>query len=132
MWLGFSKECMVPLIFLWINLLSLSTTFFWSQLKLWSASQKCFAISFLSHCQFTDFFSKLLSSVSDKVKLFAENFSENFILDDSGIYSLAFPSRTNLKTPKLVKKVITNLDLSNVSDPDCIPVVVLKNCDSEF
>ena len=70
--------------------------------------------------------------MSDKVKLFAENFSENFILDDSGIYSLAFPSRTNLKTPKLVKKVITNLDLSNVSDPDCIPVVVLKNCDSEF
>ena len=24
-----------------------------------------------------------------------------------------------------------NLDLSNASGPDCIPVVVLKNCESE-
>ena len=32
MWLEFFKECMVSLIFLGINLLSLSTTFFWSQL----------------------------------------------------------------------------------------------------
>ena len=30
MWLGFFKECMVSLIFLGINLLSLSITFFWS------------------------------------------------------------------------------------------------------
>ena len=29
----------------------------------------------------------------------------------------------------MVKKVILNLDLSK---PDCIPVVVLKNCESEF
>ena len=49
-----------------------------------------------------------------------------------------FPSRTNLKlhnvsvTPKVVKKVITNLDLSTVSGPDCIPVVVLKNCEPEL
>ena len=49
-----------------------------------------------------------------------------------------FPSRTNLKlhnvsvTPKVVKKVITNLDLSMVSGPDCIPVVVLKNCEPEL
>ena len=55
-------------------------------------------------------------------------------LDDSGISLLAFPSRTNLKlhnlslTPKMVKKVIMNLDLSKASGPDCIPVVVLKNC----
>ena len=34
MWLGFFKECTVFLIFLGINLLSLSITFFWSQLKL--------------------------------------------------------------------------------------------------
>ena len=27
----------------------------------------------------------------------------------------------------MVKKVITNLDLSKASGPDCIPVVVLKN-----
>ena len=52
MWLGFFKECMVSLIFLGINLLSLSITFFWSQLKLWSASQQCLAISFLSQSQF--------------------------------------------------------------------------------
>ena len=49
-----------------------------------------------------------------------------------------FLSRTNLKlhnisvSPKMVKKVITNLDFSNASGPDCIPVVVLKNCESEL
>ena len=32
----------------------------------------------------------------------------------------------------MVKKVITNLDSSKVSGPDCIPVVVLKNCDPEL
>ena len=32
----------------------------------------------------------------------------------------------------LVKKVITNLDSSEVSGLDCIPVVVLKNCKSDF
>ena len=81
---------------------------------------------------------EVLSSVSDKAKLFAENFSKNSNLDDSGIFLPVFPSRTNLKlhnisvTPKMVKKVIMNLDLSNASDPDCIPVVVLKNYDPEL
>ena len=32
----------------------------------------------------------------------------------------------------MVKKVIMNLDLSKVSDPDCIPEVVLKNCEPEI
>ena len=32
----------------------------------------------------------------------------------------------------MVKKVIANLDSSNASGPDCIPVVVLKNCEPEF
>ena len=32
----------------------------------------------------------------------------------------------------MVKKVIKNLDLLNASDPDYIPVVVLKNCEPEF
>ena len=32
----------------------------------------------------------------------------------------------------MVKKVITNLDLSKVSGPDCIPVVVLMNCEPEL
>ena len=61
---------------------------------------------------------EVLSSASDKAKLFAENFSKNSNLDDSGISLAVFPSRTNLKlhnifiTPKMVKKVVTNLDLS--------------------
>ena len=32
----------------------------------------------------------------------------------------------------MIKKVITNLDLSKVSLPDCIPVVVLKHCEPEL
>ena len=32
----------------------------------------------------------------------------------------------------MVKKVITNLDLLKASDPDCIPVVVLKNFEPEL
>ena len=60
---------------------------------------------------------EVLFSASDKAKLFAENFSKNSNLDDSGISVSVFPSRTNLKlhnisvSPKMVKKVITNLDL---------------------
>ena len=81
---------------------------------------------------------ELLSSASDKVSLFAENFSKNSNLNDSGISLLVFPSRTNLKlhnisvTPKVAEKVIANLHLSKASDPDCIPVVVLKSCEPEF
>ena len=32
----------------------------------------------------------------------------------------------------MVKKVITNLDSSKASGHDCIPVVVLKNCEPEL
>ena len=32
----------------------------------------------------------------------------------------------------MVKKVMTNLDLSKASGPDCIPVVALKNCEPEL
>ena len=77
----------------------------------------------------------MLPSAYDNAKLFAKNFSKNSNLDDSGISLPVFPSRTNLKlhnisvTPKMVKKVIMNLDLSKTSGPDCIPVVVLKNCE---
>ena len=73
-------------------------------------------------------------SVSDKANLFAENFSKNSNLDDSGISLPVFPSRTNLKlhdvsvTSKVVKTVIKNLDVSKASGPDCIPVVVFKKC----
>ena len=81
---------------------------------------------------------QVLSSASDKAKLFAENSSKNSNLDDSGISLPVFPSRTYLKlhnisvTLKMVKKVIMNLDLSKASGPDCIPVVVLKNCEPEL
>ena len=79
----------------------------------------------------------MLSSTSDKAKLFAENFSKNSNFDDSVISLSLFPSKTYLKlhisvTPKMVKKVIMNLDLSKASGPDCIPVVVLKNCYPEL
>ena len=81
---------------------------------------------------------EVLSSASDKAKLFAENFFKNSNLDDSGISLPVFPSRTNLKlhnisvTPKMVRKVVMNLDLSKASGPDCISVVVLKNCEPEL
>ena len=32
----------------------------------------------------------------------------------------------------MVKKVIMNLDMSKTSGPDYIPLVVLKNCDTEL
>ena len=84
----------------------------------------------------------MLSSASDKAKLFAENFRKNSNLDHSGsgisltVFSL--PVFPNLKlhnisvTLKMVKKFIMNLDLSKASGPDCIPVVVLKNCELEL
>ena len=81
---------------------------------------------------------EVLSSASDKAKLFAENFSLNSNLDYWGVSLPAFPSGTNLKlhhisvTPKMVRKVVMNLDLSKASCPDCIPVVVLKNCKPEL
>ena len=76
----------------------------------------------------------MLSFASDKAKLFAKNFSKISNLDDSGISSPVFPSTPNLKlhniyvTCKMVKKVI----MSKASGPDCIPVVVLKNCEPEL
>ena len=81
----------------------------------------------------------MLSSASENAKLFAKNFSQNCQnLDDSGISLPIFPSRINLKlhnisvTPKMVKKVILNLYSSKISGPDCIPVVVPKNCEPEL
>ena len=78
----------------------------------------------------------MLSSASYKAKLFAENIPKNSNLGDSGISLPVFPSRTNMKphnisvTPKMVEKLIMNLDLSEASGTDCIPVVVLKNCEN--
>ena len=35
-------------------------------------------------------------------------------------------------TPKMVKTIITKLDSSKMVDPDCIPLVVLKNCEPDL
>ena len=67
-----------------------------------------------------------------------KTFPRTLILMTLVFLYLFSPSRTNLKlhkisiTPKMVKKVITNLDSSKASGPDCIPVVVLKNCELEL
>ena len=71
----------------------------------------------------------MLYSASDKPKLFPKIYSEISNLDDSGISLPVFFSKTNLilfninVTPKLVKKVITNVDSSKVSGPDCMIVL---------
>ena len=81
---------------------------------------------------------EVLSSARDKAKLFAKNFSKNLNLDGFGIFIPVFPSRTNLKlhnvcvTPKMVKKLITNIDSPEACAPDCISVVVLWNCEPEL
>ena len=80
----------------------------------------------------------MLSYVSDKANLFAKNFPKNSNLEYPGISLRAFPSRTNLKlhsisvTPTMIKNVNINLDLLKESGPDCIQVMVLKYCESEF
>ena len=80
----------------------------------------------------------MLSFASDKSKLFAKNFSENSYLDDSLFTVPVFPSGTNLTlhnisvTLKMVKKVITNLNLAKASGPACISLMVLKNCEPEL
>ena len=74
----------------------------------------------------------------DTEVLSSENVSKNSYLGDSGVSLYFSPSRTNLKlhntlvTLKLVKKIKTNLDSSNESSPDCIPVVVLQNFESKL
>ena len=79
----------------------------------------------------------MLSSASDKAKLFAKNFSKNSNLDYSDISLSGFLSRANLKlhnisVKEMVKKVIKNLDSSKTSGPDCIPLVLLTNCEPEL
>ena len=73
-----------------------------------------------------------------KQNFLLKTFLRPLILMTQGISLPVLPSRTNLKlhnisvTPKMVTKVIMNLDLSKASGPDCIPVVVLKNCEPEL
>ena len=79
-----------------------------------------------------------MSPASDKKKLFAKNFYKNSNLDDSGISSLFFSSRTNLTlrnisvTCQMVKMVVTTHDSSKAPGLDSIPVVVLKSCETEL
>ena len=82
---------------------------------------------------------EVLFFASDKANLFSENFFKNSNLDGSGSFLPAFLSRINQRnklhnipiTTKFVK-VITNLDSSEASGPDCIPMFFLKNCKPEF
>ena len=79
----------------------------------------------------------MLSSASDKAKLFPKNLSENSNLNDSGASLPIFLFRTNVKldisvNPKMVKKVITHLDLSKASGRGFILVMFLKNCEPEL
>ena len=79
-----------------------------------------------------------MSSASHKAKLFAKIFSKNSNIDDLGIALSVFSSGTNLKLhniyviPRMFKKVITNIDSSKVSGPNCIPVRVQKKCYTEL
>ena len=63
-------------------------------------------------------------------------FSKNFNLNDASISFPAFPSKPNLKlhniptTSKMVKKVIADSQITSGSD--CIPLVVLRNCEHEL
>ena len=81
---------------------------------------------------------EVLSSASDKAKLFAKHFSKNSNLEDPGMPSPDFYFRINLKlhnisvTHKMVRKVIMNLDSPKGSGSDCIPLVVLKNSEPKI
>ena len=95
-------------------------------------------------------FGKLLIVFSTKVNLlyllystnqrcfFLHLIKQNYLLKTFLISLPVFFSRTNLKvhnisiTPKIIKKVVMNLDSSKASGPDCIPVVFLQNCEPEL
>ena len=95
-------------------------------------------------------FWRIANSVSTKVNLLYLLYSTNrkccllhlikqiYLLKTFPRTQILSSFRANLKlhnisiTPKMVKKVITNLDSSKASGPDCIPMVVLKNCEPEL
>ena len=70
---------------------------------------------------------RLLPCPLNRTNLFTKNFSTNSNLDDLGI---SFLHNIHV-TPRLVKKVITNLDYTKKSDPNCVLEVVLHNCETE-
>ena len=62
MWLGLFKECMVSLIFLGINLLSLSITFFWSKLNILPAEKRRSTV-IINH---EDYLEKCMDHINDR------------------------------------------------------------------
>ena len=82
-------------------------------------------------------FARLLIVFSINVNLLYFHYSKNPNLENLGISSPIFLSRTNLKLhdisviPMMTKKVITDLDLM-VCGSDCIPLVFLKNYKPKF
>ena len=118
---------------------------FYQSLFLWWLSIFCsiFSVASLLFCPLsgtgssTLYITDCLSELCNIIKKFIlKDINSN--IDDSGIYLPVFPSRTNLKlynisvTPKMVKKVITNLVSSKAFSHDCIPVVVLNYCEPEL
>ena len=73
-----------------------------------------------------------------KQNLFTENVSKHSDVDDSGVSLHVFASRTNLilhnisVTPKMVKKVITNIDMSKVVSATFVLVCFLSVNESTF
>ena len=77
---------------------------------------------------------EVLTTSKDKAEHFAQKFSKNSTLDDTGHPLPEFEARTHQVlssisiTPKKVASVIQSLDPSKATGPDGIPVVVLQRC----
>ena len=81
---------------------------------------------------------EVLTTSKDKAEHFAQKFSSNSTLDDTGHPLPEFEARTHQVlsniciTPKKVATVIHSLDPSKATGPDGIPVVVLQRCCPEL
>ena len=81
---------------------------------------------------------EVLTTSKDKAEHFAQRFSRNSNLDDTGHPLPEFEARTHQVlrtisiTPKKVAAVIRSLDPSKATGPDGIPVVVLQRCCPEI
>ena len=64
----------------------------------------------------------MLPSAFDKAKLFAEKFSKNSSLDDSGISLPVFPSRTSLK----LHNISVTLKMERSTAKNYCPVSILS------
>ena len=81
---------------------------------------------------------EVISSASDKAKLFAKNFAANSTLCDQGHQLPVFPPITDNTLCNIqisvrdVAKLIKNLDSSKATGPDGIPIIVLKKLQPEL